>query len=130
MSLKEERLQILKMLEEGKITAEEAATLLSALEAGAQKEQGEAKSTSASGAPRRRRVRICVSDGATGKKKVDINFPIGVIKFARRMGTKFTGNIEGINLDDIFDAVHQEVEGKIIDIQDEYEGKRVEIFVE
>lgn len=130
MSLKEERLQVLKMLEEGKITAEEAATLLSALEAGAQKEQSEPKSTASSGFPRRRRVRICVSDGVTGKKKVDINFPIGVIKLARRMGTKFTGNIEGINLDDIFDAVHQEVEGKIIDIQDTHEGKRVEIFVE
>jgi hypothetical protein len=117
------------MLEEGKITAEEAATLLSALEAGAQKEQGEPKSTS-SGSPKRHRVRICVSDGATGKKKVDINFPIGIVKLAKRMGTKFTGNIEGINLDDIFEAVQQEVQGKIIDIQDDDEGKRVEIFVE
>ena len=129
MSLKEERLQILKMLEEGKITAEEAATLLSALEAGAQKEQREERQTF-SGSPRRHRVRICVSDGTTGKKKVDINFPIGVLKIAKRMGTKFTGNIEGINLDDIFEAVQQEVQGKIIDIQDDAEGKRVEIFVE
>lgn len=129
MSFKEERLQILKMLEEGKITAEQAATLLSALEAGAQKERGEERQTF-SGSPRRHRVRICVSDGATGKKKVDINFPIGVLKIAKRMGTKFTGNIEGINLDDIFEAVQQEVQGKIIDIQDDAEGKRVEIFVE
>jgi hypothetical protein len=129
MSFKEERLQILKMLEEGKITAEEAAALLSALEAGAQKERGEGKPTW-SGSPRRHKVRICVSDGATGKKKVDINFPIGVLKLAKRMGTKFTGNIEGVNLDDIFEAVQQEVQGKIIDIQDDGEGKRVEIFVE
>ena len=129
MAFKEERLQILKMLEEGKITAEEAAALLSALEAGAQKERGEGK-PNFSDSPRRHRVRICVSDGTTGKKKVDINFPIGVLKFAKRVGTKFTGNIEGVNLDDIFEAVQQEVQGKIIDIQDELEGKRVEIFVE
>ena len=128
MSLSEERMQVLKMVEEGKITAEEAAKLLAALEASAKKEEQTTQSQSSG--PRKRRVRICVSDSATGKqKKVNLNLPIGVVKVVKKMGIKFPAEVAGIDIDDILDEIGDETGGKIFEAQDDG-GKRVEIFVE
>lgn len=128
MSLTEERMQVLKMLEEGKITAEEAAKLLSALEEGVKAEQEPRKSPQTG--PKKRRVRISVTDSATGKqKKVNVNLPIGVVKIAKKM-SRFPGDFDGIKIDDILDEIDAETEGKIIDVQDDEGNKRVEIFVE
>jgi hypothetical protein len=65
MALEAERMQILKMLEEDKITAEEAAQLLAALNVGAEKEQPRPETPPAG--QKKRRVRICVTDKASGK---------------------------------------------------------------
>ena len=128
MSLEEERMQILKMVEEGIITAEEAAKLLAALNAGAQRE--EAASGPAASPKRKRRVRISVTDGPSGRQKeVHINLPIGVAKAMRRMKGKFP-IIDGFNPEDIFEAFESAIEGEIVEVQDEEEGKRVRISIE
>jgi hypothetical protein len=129
MALEAERMQILKMLEEGKITAEEAAQLLAALNVGAEKEQLRPETPPAS--QKKRRVRICVTDKASGKqKKVNVNLPLGVVKAVRKFGGKFPPNFEGFKLDDVFEAIDSEIQGKVVEIQEDDDGKRVEIFVE
>lgn len=128
MAFDEERMQILKMLEEGKISAEEAARLLAALNAGAEKERP-ASGPAATGR-KKRRVRISVMDGPSGRQKeVNINLPIGVAKIVGKMKGKFP-HFEGIDLDDIFEAFESNIEGEIIEVQDEEEGKRVRISIE
>jgi len=126
MSLAEERMQILKMLEEGKINADNAAKLLSALEAGAKKEE---KTAPPSG-QKSRWLRVRVTDQATGKQKVKVSLPMGLGNVGIKMGAKFAPEMEGINMDEIMEAIQSGTQGKIIDVYDDEDGERVEIFVE
>jgi len=129
MSLTEERLQILKMVEAGQLTAEEAAKLLAAMEAGAEKEQDSGPQPGAAGQPARW-LRIRVTDEATGKRKVNVNLPIGMVNVAMKVGSKFAPEIKDFNVDEIFEAIQRGAQGKIVEVQDEEDGERVEIFVE
>ena len=128
MSSAEERMQILKMLEEGKITAEEAAKLLSALEIGAEKEEEPPRPGPEGRKPRWLRIRV--TDGATGKQKVNVNLPMGMANAAMKMKAKFAPEIKGLGADELFEAIKSGAHGKIIDVQDDENGERVEIFVE
>jgi hypothetical protein len=129
MSLTEERLQILKMVEAGQISAEEAAKLLAAMEAGAEKEQDRDPLPGFTGQPARW-LRIRVTDEATGKRKVNVNLPIGMVNVAMKVGSKFAPEIKDFNVDEIFEAIQSGAQGKIVEVQDEEDGERVEIFVE
>ncbi len=129
MSLSEERMQVLKMVEAGTISATEAAKLMAALEESAEKEAQESGQTS-TGSSRKRRVRVCITDSVTGRqKKVNVNLPFGVVNVVRKMGAKFPADIGGVNVEDILDSIGEETEGKVFDVQ-EAGGKRVEVFVE
>lgn len=124
MSTAEERMQILKMVEEGKISAEEGARLLSALAAGARAEK---KTTTGSGA---RWFRVRVTDLITGKDKVNVNIPIGLVNVGLKMGARFAPEIEGANLDEVIASIKSGAQGKIFEATDEEGGEHVEIFVE
>lgn len=124
--LEDEKLQILKMVEKGQISAEEGAKLLAALEspAGA----AEVKST------RGRWFRVRVTDMRTGKRKVNVNIPLGLAEIGARMGMRFGAHrapeLGGLDLDEILDAIKSGTEGKIVDVEDEEHGEKVEVFVE
>ena len=124
MASVEERMQILKMIEEGKISAEEGAKLLAALSAGAkpgvQKREG--------GGPKQFRVRV--TDLNSGRNKVNINIPMSLVNVGLKMGARFAPDIEGINFDEVMEAVRSGSQGKIVDVVDEEDGERVEIYVE
>jgi hypothetical protein len=126
MTSVEERLQILKMIEEGKITAEEGAKLLSALSGGTRDE----KPPHAEGKTGARWFRVRVVDLDTGKDKVNVNIPMGLVNVGIKMGARFAPEIEGMDFDEIVSAIKSGVQGKIIDVVDEVDGERVEIFVE
>jgi hypothetical protein len=118
-----ERIRILKMIEEGKITAEEGTRLLGVLA------KGNRQKTQPSGAePRWLRVRV--TEIESGRPSVNVNLPIGLVNVGLRMGAKFVPDMEGMDLDDIGEALRQGLTGKIIDIVDEDEGQRVEVYVE
>ena len=124
MATVEERMQILKMIEEGKISAEEGAKLLAALAAstkpGAPKREG--------GGPKQFRVRV--TDLNSGRNKVNINIPMSLVNVGLKMGARFAPDIEGINFDEVMEAVRSGSQGKIVDVVDEEDGERVEIYVE
>jgi len=119
-----ERMQILKMLEQKQITVDEAAKLLSALEAGRKPPPVPGAGT----APRWFRVRI--TDTASGKQKVNVNIPMSLVNVGLKMGAKFAPDMEGMDMDLIQKAIHEGAQGKIIDVQDEDDGEHVEIFIE
>jgi hypothetical protein len=127
MANTEERLQILKMIEQGKISAAEGAELLRALstkdEKGATREPMKGIST-----PRWFRVRV--TDVQSGRNKVNVNIPMGLVNVGIKMGARFAPEIEGEQLEGIMDAIRSGQQGKIMDIFDEEDGERVEIFVE
>ncbi len=117
----EERLQILKMIEGGQITAEEGAKLLGALE---EPPKGEGRRE---GPPRW--VRVRVTDLKTGKRKVNINLPIKLIDVGTRLGAKFAAPLD-LDIEEIVRSIKEGAEGKIVDVEDEEDGERVEIYIE
>lgn len=124
MATTDERLKILKMVEEGKISADEGARLLAAL--GKQKQrrkglkQGEA-----------RWLRVRVTDLQTGKEAIKVNLPIGLVNVGLRMGARFVPEMEQeLAMEELAVALNQGMTGKIVDIVDEEDGQRVELFIE
>ena len=127
MATTEERLQILKMIEEGKISAAEGAELLRALDTKGDRSQPmePMKGTSS---PRWFRVRV--TDVQSGRNKVNVNIPMGLVNVGIKMGARFAPQIEGKQLEGVLEAVRSGQLGKIVDIVDVEDGERVEIFVE
>ena len=126
MATVEERMQILKMIEEGKISAKDGAELLRALD----QEKEDSPAEPLKGASTARWFRVRVTDTNSGKNKVNVNIPIGLVNVGVKMGAKFTPEVEGFDLDTLMKAVRSGQQGKVIDILNDDEGERVEIFVE
>ena len=125
MAMVEERMQILKMIESGQITANEGAQLLEALR-GEDRREEERWPGSRGMAPRRLRVRV--TDLKTGQRKVNINLPWGLVSVGAKMGARFAP--AEIDLEEVMEAIHAGAEGKIVDVEDVEDSERVEIFVE
>jgi hypothetical protein len=126
MATTEERMQILRMIEEGKISAVEGADLLRALE----KKDGGDASEPLRGASRPRWFRVRITDLSTGRNKVNVNIPMGLVQVGMKMGARFAPEMEGVDYDDLMEAVRAGKQGKVIDITDNEDGERIEIFVE
>ncbi|NOZ29261.1 MAG: DUF2089 domain-containing protein [Chloroflexi bacterium] len=127
MATAEERRKILKMVEEGKITAEEGARLLAAL--ADEQRIGPSSEPTGTGAGARW-FRIRVTDTATGKQKVSVSIPLGLVSAGLKIGARFAPEVEGIRLEEVAEIIRSGTSGKIIDVLDEEEGEHVEIFVE
>ena len=125
MATTEERMQILKMIEEGKISAKDGAELLRALD-----QDNKPPSMPLKGASAPRWFRVRVTDMSTGRTKVNVNIPMGLVNVGIKMGARFAPEVEGVNYDEIMDAIQSGQQGKIMDVTDEEDGERVEIFVE
>ncbi len=114
--MNEEVMKILKMLEEGKITAEEAAKLLEALGASRRRETP----------PERERwFRIRVTDLRTGKQRVNVSVPLNLVSLGFSIGARFSPEWK-----DVIEKIRAGVQGKILDVEDEEEGGRVEIYID
>jgi len=123
-------MKILKMIEEGKITAEEGAKLLSALR---ESRRGPGVPTpprppGAPGAPRWLRIRV--TDTATGRSKASVQIPLALVDAGIKIGAHFAPEVEGVDMSNVMEAVRSGVTGKIIDVTDEEDGEHVEIYVE
>jgi len=129
MPITEERMQILKMLEQGRITADEAAKLLAALEIGDKKTGRSDRATAITG-PEAKWLRVRITDKASGRQKVSVNLPIGLVNVALKMGAKFAPDVVGLNMTQINEALQNNSQGRIIDVEDDTTNERIEIFVE
>jgi hypothetical protein len=55
---------------------------------------------------------------------------MGLVNVGLKMGARFVPNVEGIHAEELAEALRQGMTGKIMDILDEEEGQRVEVYVE
>ncbi len=123
MATTEERMKILKMIDEGKITAEEGAKLLSTL-GDSRKTQPKVSLRKAGGA---RWLRVRVTDMRTGRAKATVNLPLGLVDAGLNIASQYAPDIA---FDQLLEAINEGAEGKIIDVLDEEDGEHVEIFIE
>ncbi len=126
MVTSEERMRILKMIKEGKITAEEGARLLKAL-------------TSSKEKPRMGRnrqlesqwLRVRVTDISTGKAKVNVNLPLKLLGAGLNIASQFAPEISSEQvLETVREALSENIQGKIVDLVDGEDLEHVEIYLE
>jgi hypothetical protein len=125
MATTEERMKILKMIEDEKITAEEGAKLLSLLGSGSVP-----KSAPRARAGNPRTLRVRVTDMKTGRSKASVQIPLSLVDAGMKIGAHFAPEIEGVELDQVMEAFNSGMTGKIIDVIDDEDGEHVEIFIE
>src|SRR5690242_3164371 len=127
MATAEERMKILKMIDEGKISAEEGARLLSALAEG---RRGPNPSMPARMPGAARWLRVRVTDVASGRSKATVQIPIALLDAGMKIGAHFAPEVEGVDMSTVMEALRSGMTGKIVDVIDEEDGEHVEIFVE
>lgn len=143
------RKEILELLSQGKITAEEAAQMLSTpgtpgkeetavsakeqlptkeqvIEVEEKDEETAVPTTSA--APSWFKVRVRNLD--TGKNKVSVNIPIRMFKFGLKIGRKFTDELDGLNWNEIDGMMKSTQPGMIVEVQDEESNEHVQVYFE
>ena len=126
MASSEERMKILKMIEEGKLSAEEGTKLLSALNG--PRMPTPPRPPGMPGGPRWLRIRV--TDVRTGRSKASVQIPLALVDAGMKIGAHFAPEVEGVNMSNVMEALRAGVTGKIIDVTDEEDGEHVEIYVE
>ena len=131
MNTTNERMMILKMIEEGSVSADEGARLLSSVERGVKSSVKPSVKPSvqhSSGTAKWFRVRV--TDTVTGKSKATVSLPLSLMDWGLRVGAQFAPEVGNIDLGELSDILNQGMEGKIVDVLDEEDGEHVEIFIE
>jgi len=125
MATSEERKKILQMIQDGKITADDGAKLLAALSQGSQR-----RATVYSRSNDSRYMRVRVTDTFSGKTKVSVNLPLGLVDAGLNIASNFMPDLGENTAMDISNAIREGLTGKIVDVFDEEDGEHIEIFIE
>jgi hypothetical protein len=121
MASSEERLKILQMIQDGKISPDDGSKLLEALNRGAGRQSTRASADDG------RYMRIRVTDTFTGRAKVSVNLPLSLVKAGIGIAAKY---VPGVEEEILMDAIRSGLTGKVIDVFDEEKGDHAEIFIE
>lgn len=131
--MSDEKLKILELLEQGKISADEAKNLLDALGEGgsassSQSSSVPAKSKSGSGGKAKKRLlRVLVYEGDLNKPKVRVNIPLQLAKLAMKFVPEDKGKIDvngkqislgDLDLDEIIELASEVEDGKLVEVED------------
>jgi SHOCT-like protein len=126
MASSEERMKILKMIEEGKLSAEEGTKLLTALSD--KRMPTPPRPPGMGGGPRWLRIRV--TDVRSGRSKASVQIPLALVDAGMKIGAHFAPEVQGVDMSNVMEAVRSGMIGKIIDVTDEEDGEHVEIYVE
>lgn len=125
MATTEERMKILKMINEGKITAEEGSKLLKTL--GESDSPKKVKKRIGSS----QWLRVRVTDMAKGKTKVNVNLPLKLLDAGLNIASQFAPDMEDEQMmEAVKEALNANMQGKIVDVIDEEDQEHIEIFIE
>jgi len=124
MATSEERMRILRMIQEGKITADEGSKLLTAL----RESRKDSRTVVAPLRVGKGMLRVRVTDMLTGKPKVSVNLPLGLVDAGMSIASQYAPDV---NFSQIADAIRSgQMEGKIVDVIDEEDGEHIEVFID
>ncbi len=141
---KPSRMEILDLLSNGKITAAEAADLLSNVGESAQKA---APPPPAAKAPEPVKVaatipnsgesgqepnwfRVRVANLETGKNRVTVNIPVKMMKFGLKIGSRFSPEIENLDWNELTGMIQDMKIGMLVDVQDEDSNEHVQVYLD
>jgi hypothetical protein len=136
MTTPEERMRILKMIQDGKITAEEGARLIQALDTQKQASTAGAGRTTPptqdgrDAAKAARWFHVRVTDTNTGKTRVNVRLPVSLLHAGIKMGARFSPEVQGLDMDQLTQFINSGEIGKVVDVIDDEDGEHVEVFIE
>ena len=121
----EERNRILSMVETGQVSASQAAQLLDTLATRQEQTDPQAR-------PQNHTLRIWISDtaGRRSNMKMTATLPVPLVSLGLRMLSRFAPQLNENVVQHIMQAIERGATGRVLDVQDLEEGKRLEIFVE
>lgn len=142
MTTEDERLKVLRMLQNGSISVEESIQLLDALDMNsddissdrvelAWSAQPEVSAYSSSASTRGRILQIKVSDTVSGETKINVRLPVGVIKAGLKLGMRFTPDLDSqVENSEVMKKINSGATGEILDLVDEADQERVQVSIE
>ena len=132
MAPSEERMKILNLVEQGKVTPEEGVRLIQALERAqsAQVSTTRSASRAAPSTPAPRWLRIRVTDTLHGKVRVNIRLPVTVLNTGMKLGARFSPELGQTEIDLIQTAIRSGTTGTVVDVVDDDDHEHVEVFLE
>ena len=128
MASSEERMRILKMIQDGIISAEDGIRLLDSIEQSVKR--GNEGQTSEDSGRIAKFFRVRVTDTNSGKARVNVRLPISVLSAGMKMGARFSTEIQGLDPNELMQFIREGTIGKIVDVFDEKDGEHVEVFLE
>ena len=142
---KPSRIEILELLSNGKITAAEAAKILSDLSASAEATKADETKTeatkteipvveevppSAEGGKEPSWFRVRVANLDTGKNRVSVNIPVRMMKFGLKIGRKFTPDMGKLDWNELNGMIQEMKSGVLVDVQDEDSNEHVQVYLD
>jgi hypothetical protein len=126
----DERMMVLKLLKDGKITADEAAKLLETIEKTDPKKKKAQVEEPEEIKGQGKFFRVKITDATNGKIRANIRIPLSVMGAGAKFGAHFAPQINGIESEDLMKAVRDGEVGKILDVFDDEDNEHVEIYIE
>ena len=140
---KPSRMEILDLLSNGKITAVEAADLLSNVGEPAEP-AAPPPSPPAEKAPTPEPVvaikgehssepswfRVRVANLETGKNRVTVNIPVKMMKFGLKIGSRFSPEIENLDWNELTGMMQDMKTGMLVDVQDADSNEHVQVYLD
>ncbi len=124
---KDERDRILRLIETGRVTAEQAAQLLDTLETS---EHVSMPLSAQRTRERVIRVRSTNTNAPTHKVTVNATLPLSLLKTGLRLGRHFLPQLVSNEVTDLLQTIETGASGRLLDLQDLEKGERFEVFVE
>jgi hypothetical protein len=121
MASSSERMTILRMIEQGKISAEDGARLLAAL---GERQESESKPR-ANLFDNPRSLQVRVTELGTNRVKVNVNLPVGLLQLAWR----WIPASAKVQLEQLQVAIDAGTTGRLVEVVDQDSGVRVEIML-
>jgi hypothetical protein len=119
-----ERIRILKLIEEGKVSPAEGVRLL---EQGQTEPQSHAAENPSTGP---RWLRVLVTDTESGKTRVNVRLPVNLVNAGVKLGAHLSTAVEEIDMDQIREYIRRGFTGQVLDVFDDEEDERVQIILE
>ncbi|WP_420641922.1 SHOCT-like domain-containing protein [Candidatus Leptofilum sp.] len=140
---KPSRMEILELLSNGKITAAEAADLLSDVGEPA-KAAAPPPPPPAEKAPAPEPVvatkgddsqepnwfRVRVANLETGKNRVTVNIPVKMMKFGLKIGSRFSPEIDNLDWNELTGMMKDMKTGMLVDVQDADSNEHVQVYLD
>ncbi len=119
----DERNRILNMIETGQISAAQAAELLDTMSPEYEQPGGRIEN---------RTVRIWMTDMSTNRRKMNMtaSIPVYLVSMSLHLLARLVEQLNDSTLQNVIRAIERGTTGRLLDLQDLEEGKRLEIFVE